>query len=355
MNGVRSRKTVGGVAHDYVTQNGRVIQERYGTTVLQFVYGTDGNPYAMRYSQDSGSTWQTFYYILNLQGDVVKLVDSTGAVCAEYSYDAWGKCLSQTTAASCAVANLADKNPIRYRGYYYDTETGWYYLRARYYDPIVKRFINADSLATNGQGYAGYNMFAYCINNPVRYHDPTGHIIELSTEATEDDVTEYERAIAYLKSCEAGAALIKKLEDSDVVFTITFVDDGDMSYTVGEHVISFDPRCGLLLGDNYSVLSPALCLAHEMGHAAQDLAGLLPTVYDLTVRDALENANLRDYEKPIARQLGEAIRQDYLDTLGTKRMRNSTARKVMHRRPGQAYGVPMNSGRRVAISVQLLM
>ena len=174
MNGVRSRKTVGGVAHDYVTQNGRVIQERYGTTVLQFVYGTDGNPYAMRYSQDSGSTWQTFYYILNLQGDVVKLVDNSGAVCAEYSYDAWGKCLSQTTAASCAVANLAEKNPIRYRGYYYDAETGWYYLQSRYYDPIVKRFINADSYATTPTGYTGCNMFAYCNNNPVACADDEG-------------------------------------------------------------------------------------------------------------------------------------------------------------------------------------
>ena len=175
MNGVRSRKTVGGVAHDYVTQNGRVIQERYGTNVLQFVYGTDGNPYAMRYSQDSGSTWQTFYYILNLQGDVVKLVDANGTVCAEYSYDAWGKCLSQTTAASCAVANLAEKNPIRYRGYYYDAETGWYYLQSRYYDPIVKRFINADSYATTPTGYTGCNMFAYCNNNPVANADPFGY------------------------------------------------------------------------------------------------------------------------------------------------------------------------------------
>ena len=174
MNGVRSRKTVGGVAHDYVTQNGRVIQERYGTTVLQFVYGTDGNPYAMRYSQDSGSTWQTFYYILNLQGDVVKLVDANGTVCAEYSYDAWGKCLSQTTAASCAVANLADRNPLRYRGYYYDTETGWYYLQSRYYDPIVKRFINADSYATTPTGYTDCNMFVYCGNNPDNQKDPEG-------------------------------------------------------------------------------------------------------------------------------------------------------------------------------------
>ena len=111
---------------------------------------------------------------MNLQGDVVKLVDSTGAVCAEYSYDAWGKCLSQTTATSCAVSDLADRNPIRYRGYYYDAETGWYYLQSRYYDPIVKRFINADEYAVTAPEYTECNMFAYCGNNPVMRCDEDG-------------------------------------------------------------------------------------------------------------------------------------------------------------------------------------
>ena len=95
-------------------------------------------------------------------------------ICVEYSYDAWGKCLSQTTAASCAVSNLADRNPLRYRGYYYDAETGWYYLQSRYYDPIVKRFINADSYAATGKGNIEINMFSYCGNNPVQRIDNSG-------------------------------------------------------------------------------------------------------------------------------------------------------------------------------------
>ena len=65
-------------------------------------------------------------------------------------------------------------NPFRYRGYYYDTETGLYYLQSRYYDPEIGRFINADGLVSTGQGVLGNNMFAYCENNWVNFSDPSG-------------------------------------------------------------------------------------------------------------------------------------------------------------------------------------
>ncbi len=82
-------------------------------------------------------------------------------------YDAWGKLISSS-------GSLADINPLRYRGYYYDTETGFYYLQSRYYDPVFSRFINADKYASTGTGLLSYNMFAYCQNNPVNYSDPQG-------------------------------------------------------------------------------------------------------------------------------------------------------------------------------------
>lgn len=80
--------------------------------------------------------------------------------------DSWGKPISLS-------GSLEEINPLRYRGYYYDTETGFYYLR--HYDSVVSRFINADSFTSTGDGLLGYNMFAYCGNNPVCYSDPTGH------------------------------------------------------------------------------------------------------------------------------------------------------------------------------------
>jgi len=89
---------------------------------------------------------------------------------AEYTYDAWGKPLSTTDGEGNSVANthIAKLNPLRYRGYYFDMETGFYYLQSRYYDPTLRRFINADSLASTGQGILGTNMFAYCGNEPIR-------------------------------------------------------------------------------------------------------------------------------------------------------------------------------------------
>ena len=95
---------------------------------------------------------------------------SNGTDIISYSYDAWGNIY--TTATNEA---LAEANPLRYRGYVYDTETEYYYLRSRYYNPEVGRFLNADALVSTGQGFEGNNMFAYCGNNPVRYSDKAGY------------------------------------------------------------------------------------------------------------------------------------------------------------------------------------
>ena len=89
------------------------------------------------------------YYLLNNQGDVVRLVNSNGSTIANYDYDAWGRLLSVTDSSGNAITDsnhIANINPLRYRGYYYDKETGWYYLQSRYYDPAIGRFINSDTL-----------------------------------------------------------------------------------------------------------------------------------------------------------------------------------------------------------------
>ena len=96
------------------------------------------------------------------------LVDGTGATVASYEYDPYGNILS-------ATGDMAEINPLRYRGYYYDTELKMYYLQSRYYDPAIGRFINADSFISTDSGVLGSNMFAYCGNNPVMGYDPTGH------------------------------------------------------------------------------------------------------------------------------------------------------------------------------------
>ena len=106
--------------------------------------------------------------IAGFQGDVVKLVTSSGSAAATYEYDAWGNVRSKS-------GTMADKNPLRYRGYYYDSETGFYYLQSRYYDPANYRFINADTYtSTDSTDAVAFNMFAYCANNPVTGLDPAG-------------------------------------------------------------------------------------------------------------------------------------------------------------------------------------
>ena len=160
------------ITHEYLTLSGKVVRETVKTNnsityVQDFLYDESGRPFALNYSTDGGSSFITYYYILNLQGDVVKLVTSSGSAVATYEYDAWGNILSKS-------GTMADKNPLHYRGYYYDTETGFYYLQSRYYDPTVRRFINADSYASTGKGFIGSNMFAYCRNNPVCRIDASG-------------------------------------------------------------------------------------------------------------------------------------------------------------------------------------
>ena len=162
------------VTHEYLTQSGKVMRETVKTdgtvtSVLDFIYDESGKPFAM--VDQLGAQPKTYYYVLNLQGDVVKLVDVSGAEVASYEYDAWGNVLSQS-------GSMAGVNPLRFRGYYHDSETGFYYLQSRYYDPVYHRFINADSYGSTGQGFVGTNMFAYCNNNPAIFVDNGGTVGE---------------------------------------------------------------------------------------------------------------------------------------------------------------------------------
>ena len=164
------------VTHEYLTLSGKVARETIKTNdsltaVLDFIYDESGKPFALKYSTN-GTSFQTYYYVLNLQGDVVKLIHYIPGFeyesVATYEYDAWGNIVSSS-------GRLAEINPLRYRGYYYDNETGFYYLQSRYYDPANRRFINADTYSSTDPGDAiGCNMFAYCGNNPVMRNDYSG-------------------------------------------------------------------------------------------------------------------------------------------------------------------------------------
>ena len=146
---------------EYFTNGSTILAEKTGSNVFWYIYDSDGEILGFTY------TGTPYYYIKNIQGDVYKVVNASGSVVASYTYDAWGKVLS-------ATGSMANINPIRYRSYYYDAETGFYYLQSRYYDPETGRFLNADGYVSTGQGITGNNMFAYCLNNPVNKYDILG-------------------------------------------------------------------------------------------------------------------------------------------------------------------------------------
>ena len=165
-DGVRTQKTVDGVTTEYYTVGSKLLAEKTGDQVLTFYYDDKGAPVSVELNGTR------YYYHQNLQGDVVGLYSSTGAQVVSYTYDPWGKLLNITDTSGTDIGAL---NPLRYRGYYYDTETGLYYVSSRYYDPETCRFINADSQLNMDDGVLGANMFAYCMNDPVNMTDSSGH------------------------------------------------------------------------------------------------------------------------------------------------------------------------------------
>ena len=168
-DGIRTSKTVNGTAMEFFLNGSQILAQKTGDSVMRFFYDSTGK----RVGFANGT--MLFYYLYNLQGDVIAIVRAaTGQVVARYSYDAWGKC----TVTNASGYTVGEKNPFRYRGYYYDTETGLYYLNSRYYSPEFGRFISADTpdVITDSPDSAFWdkNLFAYCDGNPVTRVDDCG-------------------------------------------------------------------------------------------------------------------------------------------------------------------------------------
>jgi len=168
--------STGAATYTYVYENGLLQKMTRGSRTLEFSYDANGNPVSLAYRNSTTATPVYYYYGLNSRGDVIALYNSTGSLYATYTYDAYGKFLGAKNSAGVELSgdtNIAILNPLRYRSYVYDTETGFYYLQTRYYDPTTCRFINADG-QLNTDSANGFNMFAYCNGNPIQRCDPSG-------------------------------------------------------------------------------------------------------------------------------------------------------------------------------------
>ncbi len=246
---------------------------------MTFVYDKDGkmlaqsNGVAFLYDHIGkiGFTYEgeTYLYRKNVQGDVVALLDSNGVVVASYEYDAWGNHrvfnadhldITNDEGYNNHVGNI---NPIRYRSYYFDTDSGMYWLTTRFYDPKVGRFISQDEYSyLDPESINGLNLYAYCKNNPIMMVDPNGNIA-ITT-------------ICLLISIGVGA-VIGAAAGFGIGVAIDYADDGQVfngsvpwyayvGLTIGGGVV------GGALGALFPVVAPATGAAGAAG--ATGVAGL---------------------------------------------------------------------------------
>lgn len=179
-DGLRTQKVINGVEHNYYYVDGLLRTEEIGDSyIMNYRYDPNGTLVAVSRSNLTDSSSSILFAQTNTRGDVVSLYNSSGDIKVNYVYDSWGKLISATDGNGNALAenSVGALNAIRYRGYVYDSETGFYYLQSRYYDPETGRFLNADDV--NYLGISGdalsYNAFSYCENNPVNDSDPLGY------------------------------------------------------------------------------------------------------------------------------------------------------------------------------------
>ncbi len=170
--GIRTEKVVNGIASKYYLEGTKVIYEMTGTNLSYYQYDEQGNIIGMQYNGTQ------YYYIKNLQGDIIGILDNELNQVVKYDYDSWGKVIAITDATGTEITDqthIGHINPYRYRSYRYDRETGLYYLQSRYYNPEWGRFLNADGLVATGQEPLGHNMYSYSYNNPINLTDKNGN------------------------------------------------------------------------------------------------------------------------------------------------------------------------------------
>ena len=166
-DGLGRRLSKGNITYTY-DGNNRIIKQSNG---IEFIYDNSGVA-GIIYSNE------TYLYRKDGQGNIVALIDRDGKVVVEYKYDAWGNhaVLDANGADINDASHIGNMNPYRYRSYYYDTETGLYYLKSRYYDPETGRFITIDDISyLDPETINGLNLYAYCGNNPVMRVDENGN------------------------------------------------------------------------------------------------------------------------------------------------------------------------------------
>jgi len=216
INGIRTSKIVNNIETKFYLENDNIILEKRGSNVLYYIRDTIDGLIGFKYNDD------IYYYKVNEQGDILGIMDSDYNIVANYEYDSFGNILYITDENGSDVSNdlthIANINPFRYRGYYYDSETKLYYLNSRYYNPEWGRFLNLDDrVGTNGD-LISYNLYAYCGNNFVMGIDLSGKgFLKKLSKAITKTVTTVKKAIKRITKIINSAISVIKSVSSKVV------------------------------------------------------------------------------------------------------------------------------------------
>ena len=236
---------------NYVLDGTKIVSEYYtheitnATYTIRYYYDANDSVIGFNYNGTD------YYYRKNLQGDIIAILNTSGTKVVEYTYNAWGEVLGVTGSQASTIGQI---NPFRYRGYYYDTETGFYYLQSRYYDPVVGRFLNADEIMNtmmNDSANVMIDLYSYCLNNPINFIDPNG------TSAT--------LAIAGV-TISVGTAIVLLITG---VFIIKYIFDRDFRNGVNSFITSV--LTGAIYGIRY--LSNVLSDIIEAARKARNYRG----------------------------------------------------------------------------------
>ena len=211
-NGIRTSKTINGVTHTYTLDGTKILREVWDGNTLIPLYDNEESVCGILYNN------VPYYFIKNLQGDVIAIVDKDAQTVARYSYDAWGDITSAATYTELTEGvDIATINPFRYRGYYYDEEIGLYYLQSRYYDAYTSKFINSDDMGLHFATVASgcYTLWHYCYNDPINFIDECGY----ASSSVKDKIKSYakETWIAWILN-----KFINKVTDSGRLNLIKF-------------------------------------------------------------------------------------------------------------------------------------
>ncbi|MDD6249474.1 MAG: RHS repeat-associated core domain-containing protein [Bacillales bacterium] len=151
----------------YIYFNDKLESEIHTSYTLKFMYDENNDLYGFYYNDIP------YFYLKNALGTIYAVIDQNGNKVVQYTYNAWGK-IESISSTNSIIANI---NPFIYKSYYYDKETGLYWLSSRYYDPSIGRFITPDSIDyLDPESINGLNLYCYCYNNPIMYADPDGHM-----------------------------------------------------------------------------------------------------------------------------------------------------------------------------------